>query len=147
MLGKDGVEVLIWSIKRNERFVEYPKPGTSEDSDGKSLESYIEVPLHDETFEIRFLAKHLILEDGEVVQVDINWDNGLRAIQFLDKATLEKSVWLERSLFSQYHYRSWVKAGVCFGHVHAGKSHLAGITPYHKWPKTAVRKQDSELEL
>ncbi|TID19989.1 hypothetical protein E6O75_ATG07449 [Venturia nashicola] len=117
--GKDGVEVLIWSIKRNERFVEYPKPGMSEDSDGKSLESYIEVHLHDEAFAIRFSAKHLILEDGEVVQVDINWDNGLRAIQFLDKTALEESAWLERKLFSQRYHGSW----------------------------TAVRKQDSALEL
>lgn len=132
MLGKDGVEVVIWSLSRNERFVEYATPGASVTADSKRMESYIEVAPHEESFVIRFSAKPLILDDGEVVQVEIRWENGLRTIEFVDKVTVQNHGWLNKVRVSQYDYGSWVDAGVSINCTHVGEFPLVHSLLYRE---------------
>ncbi|QDS76763.1 hypothetical protein FKW77_001762, partial [Venturia effusa] len=114
MLGQDGIKVALWSLSRTQRFVEYVKPGYSETMDGKSMERYIEVPLEYDAFEILFSAHSLVLSDEEGVQVSVTWENQLRAIKFMDKATIKAQEWLSKNDFSHWRPEKdcWVKAGV-----------------------------------
>lgn len=147
MLGPDGVEVLIWSLNRNERFAEYAKPEGSGAVDSKSMEVHIEVSLNYEPFEIRFCARHIVFNDEEGVTVTVTWENGVRMTRFMSKATVQDANWLRIHSFS--HWRSeiscWMKHDAMFSCTYARK--YCSIPSYSPSGLILVRQGNASIYI
>jgi hypothetical protein len=123
MLHPDGLEVFIKNLDRDESYKEYIRSKVEDVPESKSMGRYIEVA-HGQRYSISVTCtKDFHFHESEALKIDKYIDgSAVRRHNFVAKKAMRQNGF-HRERASQEINGTWLKAGLCFGHIEIGKQH------------------------